>query len=182
MNVPMRRAVPVELGDNEAAFAALYRSSMSTVLGFLYVRSGGDLDLSNDIAAETFTAAVGQFNIGRGSEVTVAWLCAVARRRLIDHWRRQGTASRKRPLVEQSTVVVADASDDALLERQAVAAALGRLNDDYRLALVLHLLDGYSIAEVADVLGRTEKATESLIGRAKEAFRRHYEGGHNDQL
>ncbi len=164
-------------GDSEAAFVDLYRSSLSTVLGFLFVRTGGDRDLSQDLAAETFALAVEQFNAGRSVEVTQAWLCTVARRRLIDHWRRQATASRKRPLVEQMTSMVVDATDSAQVERQAVATAMGALNDDYRLALVLHHLDGYSVREVAEVLGRTEKAAESLIGRAKEAFRQSYERG-----
>ncbi len=178
----MKKLGIVDEGDLEAAFVDLYRSSLSTVLGFLFVRTGGNRDLSQDLAAETFALAVEQFNAGRSAVVTPGWLVTVARRRLIDHWRRQATVSRKRPLLERSTPTVVDTTDAAQVERQAVADAMGALNDDYRLALVLHHIDGYSVREVAEVLGRTEKAAESLIGRAKEAFRQNYEGRHDGEL
>lgn len=170
----------------EAEFVALYRTSLPQVLGFLYVRTGGDEDLANDLAAETFASAVERFNTGAQAQVTTSWLCTVARRRLIDHWRRQTTASTKRHLVHQRTFEQ-DTPETSFVERQQVADALGMLNADYRLALVLHHLDGHSVREVAEVLGRTEKAAESLIGRAKEAFRDHYqsnefEGSDNGEI
>lgn len=46
--------------------------------------------------------------------------------------------------------------------------------DDGRAALVLRHVEGYSVAEVARIVGRSDKATESLLGRAREAFRTAY--------
>ena len=46
----------------------------------------------------------------------------------------------------------------------------------HRAALTLRYLDGLPVGEVAHVLGRTVHATEALLGRARAAFRRSYEG------
>jgi RNA polymerase sigma-70 factor (ECF subfamily) len=47
------------------------------------------------------------------------------------------------------------------------------------LALIYRYLDQLSVAEIARLLRRTESATESLLSRAREAFRAAY-GGRTD--
>jgi RNA polymerase sigma-70 factor (ECF subfamily) len=44
----------------------------------------------------------------------------------------------------------------------------------YRAVLVLHYADGFSIREVATMLGRSEKSVEGLMSRARDAFRDSY--------
>jgi hypothetical protein len=56
--------------------------------------------------------------------------------------------------------------------RDRVVAALDAVPASQRAALVLHHLDGFSMREVADLLGKTEKAVESLLGRGRETLRR----------
>jgi RNA polymerase sigma-70 factor (ECF subfamily) len=51
---------------------------------------------------------------------------------------------------------------------------MAQLPPDQRLALLFRHLDGMSVREVAAAIGRTEKATESLLARARESFRRAY--------
>jgi len=41
-------------------------------------------------------------------------------------------------------------------------------------------IDGFSVKEIAEVIGRTDKATESLLGRARSAFRASYLEVDND--
>lgn len=167
-----------KLSAEEVDFVSLYRTMLPSVLGYLHLRTGGDNELAHDLAAETFSAAVPLFVAGDQAQVTRSWLFTVARRRLVDHWRKKSTASRKWHLVAAEPQL--ETIEENLVERDLVVEALGRLNPDYRLALTLQHLDGYSIREVAAILDRTEKATESLLGRAKEAFQRNYveiEGG-----
>lgn len=54
---------------------------------------------------------------------------------------------------------------------------LDRLGAHHRAALTLRYLDGLSVPEVADHLGRTLHATEALLVRARTAFRARYEEG-----
>jgi RNA polymerase sigma-70 factor (ECF subfamily) len=50
------------------------------------------------------------------------------------------------------------------------------LPPDQQAVLSLRYLDDLSVPEVADVLGRSVHATESLLARARRAFRKSYEG------
>jgi RNA polymerase sigma-70 factor, ECF subfamily len=54
-------------------------------------------------------------------------------------------------------------------------AALQALSAPYRLALMLRYLDDLSVADVARLLGKSVRATESLLARARTALRAAYE-------
>jgi RNA polymerase sigma-70 factor (ECF subfamily) len=53
------------------------------------------------------------------------------------------------------------------------------VSEDQRQALVLQHIEDYSVIEVAQLLGRTAKATESLLSRARAAFRDAFEETEN---
>ena len=154
----------------DARFRDLYRSTLPAVYGFVSYRTGGDRALAEDIIAETYAAAVAHIRSGREREVDLSWLKTVAKRRLIDHWRRAGTAADKIVLlVDRRSSAEHDAST-----RPAVVAALGALAESQRAALVLQAVEGHSVAEIAEVLDRSPKAVESLLARARESFRSAY--------
>ena len=81
------------MGDARATFTEMYRTAMPVVYGFVILRVGGDKAVAEDITAETFAAALKRFRAGQGNQVNKAWLRMVAKRRLIDYWRRQAVAS-----------------------------------------------------------------------------------------
>ena len=64
--------------------------------------------------------------------------------------------------------------------RRRAHAVLDQLGPHHRAALTLRYLDGLSVPEVADHLGRGVHATEALLVRARVAFRRAYEGDGDD--
>jgi RNA polymerase sigma-70 factor (ECF subfamily) len=105
--------------------------------------------------------------------VTISWLRTVARRRLIDHWRRASVAA------DNASVVAAPTAPSSDEVRVAVTQALGMVSEDQRQALVLQHIEDYSVIEVAQLLGRTAKATESLLSRARAAFRDAFEETEN---
>jgi RNA polymerase sigma-70 factor (ECF subfamily) len=90
----------------------------------------------------------------------------------VDHWRRQGREERY--LARVAGEGSANASLGPIEESDA-DAVLVRLNPSQRAALVLHYYDGLPVAEVAALLGRSTTATESLLARARAAFRRIHE-------
>ena len=108
---------------------------------------------------------------GRPEVVTTSWLCTVAKRRLIDHWRRKNVASKNViPLAGRG--IVFDTPEAG--ERDAVIQALSALTPEQRSALVLQHVEGYAIVEVSEIIGRSSKATESLLSRARSSFRAAY--------
>ena len=151
---------------------AVYRQAFPQVYGYLLLRCGSVV-VAEDLTAETFMAAVAATHRGATTEVTVPWLIGVARHKLVDHWRRQDREERSLRLAGHS---VDDVDDpwDAQLDRGAIYAALGRLNGFQRAALTLRYLDGLSVAQVAEHLGRSLHATETLLARARAGLRRVY--------
>lgn len=67
--------------------------------------------------------------------------------------------------------------DDRLCEDVQLRLALKRLPEKYRLPLVLHHLEGYSVAEVASMLRITKSLTTSRLHQARRALRGLLEGG-----
>jgi RNA polymerase sigma-70 factor, ECF subfamily len=167
---------PEKSGD---AVAAIYRRALPQVYGYLLPRCGSTV-VAEDLTAETFMAAVTAVRQGRiqTPELTVAWLVGVARHKLADHWRR--SAREQRGLAEVA-VFAEEAGDpwDEHLDVQSAHAALARLSGPQRAALTLRYLDGLPVSEVAECLGRSLHATETLLVRARAALRRVYreEGG-----
>ncbi|MBC7240335.1 MAG: RNA polymerase sigma factor, partial [Chloroflexi bacterium] len=66
--------------------------------------------------------------------------------------------------------------------RDAVQEALLRLSPEYRVPLILYSVQGYSTAEIAEMLGISAGAVKTRLYRAREAFRRIYQGDESDGL
>ena len=153
----------------------VYPEALPQVFGYLLSRCGS-VAVAEDLTAETFMAAVVAAGGEDFPELTVAWLIGVARHKLVDHWRRTTRAERGFTMAERGFV---DPWDDEI-DADAAHASLRRLSGHHRAALTLRYLDGLSVTEVADYLGRTVHATETLLMRAKAALRRVYLERPND--
>jgi RNA polymerase sigma-70 factor (ECF subfamily) len=128
--------------------------------------------VAEDLTAETFLAAVAASRQGAVDDVTIAWLIGVARHKLVDHWRRQSRDDRSRTLAGRRD----DVEDpwEEQLDRAALHSALAQLNGHQRAALTLKYVDGLPVAQVAEHLDRSVRATETLLARARTALRRVY--------
>ena len=165
----------VQAGD-ERALSTLYRTYLPTVWRFAYGQLRGDRHAAEDVVAETFLAAlegVGRLSPEGGS--VGGWLTGIARHKVADHWRRLGRAAGQ--VADDDPVDPTDPLQ-ALADRQQrrqVAQAMGSLPDDERLALESKYLDGCPVRDIAERLGRTEKAVEALLYRARHSFRAAFE-------
>jgi len=157
--------------ERGADVLALYDRALPEVYGYLIVRCS-DRALAQDLTAETFLAAVAAPD---DAPRTIAWLIGIARHKLADHWRWQARQQRLLESVAGSAAPDTDAWDVALDVLRAHEILTG-LAPQHRAALTLRYLDGLSVAETAAVLERTVHATETLLVRARRAFRHDYEG------
>ncbi len=71
---------------------------------------------------------------------------------------------------------------DEHIDQARAGEVLDALGPHHRVALTLRYVDGLSVPEVAEILGRTVHATEALLVRARNAFRRLYEKGETDDV
>jgi RNA polymerase sigma-70 factor (ECF subfamily) len=169
----------VRAGDL-SAWEQIYLRSLPTVWRYVYLRAGGDRHLAEDIVSETVLALVRQISSLTPRDGNLSgWLIAVARNKLGDHRR---TAARAAALVakarDDEISPMAGDRPEAALEaaetRQRVLAVMDGLPDEERLALEWKYVDGLSVGDIAGRLGRTEKAAESVLYRARRSFRAHF--------
>jgi RNA polymerase sigma-70 factor, ECF subfamily len=173
----------IDVGRQEALpdpdpVASIYHRSLPHVYGYLLSRCGS-AGLAEDLAAETFMAAVAAVRQPAAPEITVAWLVGVARHKLADHWRRSAREERNQAVAAQPADTVDDPWEE-WLDAEAAHAALRCLSPYQRAALTLRYLDGLPVAEVAEHLGRSVHSTETLLARSRAALRLVYqeEGRH----
>jgi RNA polymerase sigma-70 factor (ECF subfamily) len=110
--------------------------------------------------------------------LTVGWLIRCAQSRFIDHCRREDRRMRHLRLVSSSE---SDPLDDGVVGEMIVEERLAELPASQRLVVVLHHLDGLTVPEVAERVGRSVRAVESLLSRARRTMRRQAEGDGDDR-
>lgn len=145
-------------------------------LGSIYafvLRRCGDRALAEDLTSDVVLRAVRETK-RTGSVVTPSWLISVARNRLVDHWRSKASEDRRMGRVWSTPDPDEWTDDGTPLEPEIVNQAMRRLPADHQAVLSLRYLDDLPVAEVAAALGRSVHATESLLVRARRAFRTIY--------
>lgn len=172
---------PVTADLREApVFQTFYEDSLPRVYGYFLCRCGGDRFIAEDLTQETYTAGVRELRQGREVLAPVPWILGIARHKLIDFYRRRERDQRKLAAVGESASIEGSLEWEGEHDRQLAIEALSRVAGSQRAALALHYLDGFPVAEVARQLGKSEHATESLLARGRESFRRAYEEVRDD--
>jgi RNA polymerase sigma-70 factor (ECF subfamily) len=154
-----------------ALLQSLFDRWSADVFGFVLARCGSR-PVAEDVTSEVFIAAARAAAGSDPTQVTRSWLLTTARRRLIDQWRRQRTQHNVAVRLMNEPNLDAGGTPE---NRDRVQGALASLPDGQRLALTLRYLDDHSVAEVADELGISYPATESLLARARRSFQRAWE-------
>jgi len=131
------------------------------------VRLLGDFALAEDLVQDSILVALRRWPETGVPEDPAGWLLATARRRAIDHWRRQRRYEEKLALLVRDGPAPerADEVDDRLrLVFTCCHPALGR---EAQLALTLRAVVGLTTPEIAHAFLATESAVAQRIVRAK---------------
>ena len=155
-------------------FPALYRFALARLK---------DPDLTRDIVQSALTKAVAHLDTYRGEASLSTWLFTICRHEIAGHYRRKGRSPEAVELAEDAPEVRAavdslpgSSGDPAsALEHKEMArlvhTTLDRLPPRYGQALEWKYLDGLPVREIARRLELGPKAAESLLTRARKAFR-----------
>ncbi len=146
--------------------AELYRRYAPVVWRYVFARLRRDTHAGQDVLSETFLAAIRSLRNGKTAENVAGWLMGIARNKTADWYRQR----------EKSATTDAEAATQRTSSAPGVVAdVLDGLSDDERVILEWKYLDRCTVREIAERLGRTEKAVESLLYRARQAFLAGYE-------
>ena len=144
------------LGFYDVAFEPAHRCAVRL--------TRGDRAAAEDLVHDAFVRLVRSIRDDGLAEVGVGWIITTLRRRFVDRLRSHEREERRLRLVAQ---------DPAVTDRSGlgVAALLDDLDERQRAALILRYVEDLPVAEVADLLGTSVRATESLLQRAKQSVR-----------
>jgi RNA polymerase sigma-70 factor (ECF subfamily) len=167
-----------QAGEAEA-FGLIYDRYVDTVFRFVYFRVG-NRQLAEDLTSDTFLRAlkrIGSFT-WQGRDLG-AWLVTIARNLVADHFK----SGRYRLEVTTGDVLDADREDRGPegspeaavvdhITNVALLTAVKQLNPEQQECIVLRFLQGFSVAETAQSMGKNEGAIKALQYRAVRALAR----------
>jgi RNA polymerase sigma-70 factor (ECF subfamily) len=158
-------------GDR-SALDAVFREHADGLERFLSRLVGPSADLE-DLLQETFAAAINAFPRFRGEASVKTWLRSIAVHVAHSHLRKP-----RRPVTELDETRHTDSSpgpDEHEDRRRTVTrlyAHLDRIDAKKRLALVLHVVEGMSLAEIAALMDASVAATKSRLFWARRELRK----------
>jgi RNA polymerase sigma-70 factor (ECF subfamily) len=166
---------------DQAAYADLCGLFGAALHRYAASRLWGDQDLAEEVAVETLTEAVRNIRRFDPRKASLpAWLYGIARRHLQAEWRRQ---RRKRSVPAEAQIPIdelahmaedpgLEATAGARIEAQRQVARLSLVLSDTEMELLmLSYVEEFSAGEIGRLVGRSERAVESLLHRAKQKAR-----------
>ncbi|HEU5001562.1 MAG TPA: RNA polymerase sigma factor [Actinomycetota bacterium] len=158
------------------AWRAIYTDLAPQVIGYLRANGCPDPD---DLAGEVFLRLVQDIARFDGDEAHFrSWVFVIAHHRMIDE-RRRRTRRPEAPLILEtlhSSDAIGDVEQEALdhLASVGVEAIIRRCVPDQRDVLLLRVIAGLSLAETADVVGKSIGAVKALQRRGVAAIAREF--------
>src|SRR5437588_9115841 len=156
----------------DRGFERLYRRHVADVYHYALAVLRNPAD-AEDVTQTTFLNALRAYDRGERPKAAQNWLIAFAHNVCRQRFRQ----SLRRPREVSLDHDVADRIvDDEAPSAQDIRRALGHLAFNQRAALVMRELEGRSYADIAEILGISAGAVETLLFRARRALREQLEG------
>ncbi len=156
--------------SREARLRTLFEENAARVLAYSHRHIGPGV--AQDVVSEVFLVAWRRIDDVPAD--ALPWLLVVARNTIGN--RRRGMARQLRLTDElaqlERSSTTAHGTDEIVLERRAMLAALADLSSTEREALLLTGWDGLSAGQAAAVAGCSRRAFELRLNRARNRLRR----------
>jgi RNA polymerase sigma-70 factor (ECF subfamily) len=179
-----RELVRAMRAGDEQAFDRFFRDYSPRLFRFVLPRVRRDEQAAEEVCQEVLGRAMRRIDSWRGEASLFTWLCQMARNEVSDYCRKRQRQDQMEVFVEDDPTVAAalesiEAEAQDRPEQQSsraevmrlVQVALDRLPTNYGNALEWKYIDGYTVAEIATRLGQNVISTQSLLARARLAFK-----------
>jgi RNA polymerase sigma-70 factor (ECF subfamily) len=165
------------LTGDQTAWRLWYEESYEPLYRYVHWRCGGLDDLADDVVQETWLTAVRRVRRFDPRQAAFGtWLRGIAANVLRNRFRRRA-AQRVRTEPLESDPPGEGSAEAGLMGRERqerIATALADLPEHYEAVLRAKYVENAPVAEIAEASGQTPKAVESLLTRARQAFRTKY--------
>jgi RNA polymerase sigma-70 factor (ECF subfamily) len=173
--------VPKLSKGDTAAIEELYRLYFDRLYSMIYNQVGMSHSNAEDVAQETWLAAIKSIRKFRGDCRPYTWLCSIAWHKIRDFQRRHYRSSaRIRQLPPDTEITELRFIDSAPLPeqivekeetRELVRRVLSSLPSHYQQVLTLKYVEEMSAKEINKTLNKSIKSVESMLDRARLALR-----------
>lgn len=158
-----------------AALAELYDQYVNPIYNYVYHRVG-QAELAEDVTGQVFMRMLEAVRAGRAWNTSFSgWLYRIAHNLVIDYYRHRQRAS----FVDLDDAAPIQAregdpvqSTELRLAKEQLRAALTLLTEEQAQVITLRFLEEFSIAEVSEIMGKTDGAIKALQYRAVLALKR----------
>jgi len=172
------------MANPRKTFSKIYDQYVDKIYRFIFLKVNSQ-DIAEDLCSETFLRGWKAFkrfqNPGSDSHSDShneikniqAFIYQIARNLVIDHYREKGRTQ----IISAENVRLPDPrpnlEEKALLKSdlETVRLALTKIKEDYQTVIIWHYLDELSVPEIAEILGKSEKAVRVTLHRALKALR-----------
>ena len=174
-----RQLVDAVLRRDRKAAADFVSRYADAVHGYVRHRLAPRLDRVDDLVQDVFLAALSSLGGFRGTSPLRAWLLGIARHKVETYYREQ--LRQPEPLIdgEDADAAAERPLVDEVIDRERMQARaqriLQQLPEAYSVALLWRYWEGRSARQMAEATGRTEKAVERVLARARARFRELWE-------
>ena len=154
-----------------ASFRALYELNRLPVFRYVYALTSGSQDNAEDLTAETFLRAwKARYQFQGEIDSAIGWLIGIAKRLVIDDYRRTARANRNSP-----TDVNSESTPEQTAIQQEQQKLLFRLladlPDEQREILILRYLLGWRVNDIAQHIGASENKVSVSLHRILSKLR-----------
>lgn len=149
-----------------------YEEYSPRILVYISQKVSNDKDCE-ELAQEVFLSCLKHLPLFRGGSSIFTWMCSVARHEIADYYRKKYAkkALKYVPLGEMILQEdIADAHESAL----KVKEVLSQMKSESKELLMKKYVDCKKVSEISQELGRTTKAIESDLFRARREFKKLY--------
>jgi RNA polymerase sigma-70 factor (ECF subfamily) len=180
-----QRLVRRMLNGDERAFSEFFDEYFARLYRFALPRLNGNADAAQEVVQATLCIVMRKLDTFRGEAALFTWICQICRHQIADLVRQARRNSERVILIEDNPQIQAaldaiQAPDDERPDWRydrgqiggLVRAVLDRLPARYGDALEWKYVDGLSVEEIGSRLGIGTTAAQSLLARARVAFRR----------
>jgi RNA polymerase sigma-70 factor, ECF subfamily len=167
IGAPFDRVLLGAVAGDERCFALLWRDLQPALLRYLRVVARGAAD---DVASETWLDVVQTLGRFRGDEAGFrAWVFTIARHRALD-WQRRAIRQQATAVPAEALAYRAAGDDPAssaleILSTEAALALLAGLPPAQAEVILLRVVAGLDVAQVARIVGKRPGAVRVLAHR-----------------
>lgn len=166
------------LSGSKKAKKEFYQRYKKRLLNYIKIKAPNKQD-AEEILQDTFMSAFLSLPNFKGDSSLSTWLCSIARHEIADFYRKKRIKTivfSRLPFLENlvSKALGPELKYKEKQIKEKISKSFGSLKEEYTQILKLKYIQQKSVKEIAKILGKSFKATESLLYRARMAFQREY--------